>query len=126
MSASLSGKNVANRLLVIQLLTVIVIGLLFSLKSLEWGASAIGGGLAALLPNAFFMNFAWRHQAQIPAKGRLAWSFALGEAVKVIVTFILLVVALACFKAVFLPLIVTCISALVVQILASAVINNQG
>ncbi|MGB3254405.1 MAG: ATP F0F1 synthase subunit I, partial [Buttiauxella gaviniae] len=36
------------------------------------------------------------------------------------------VVALAGFKAVLLPLIVTWVSVLVVQILAPAVINNKG
>jgi ATP synthase protein I len=39
---------------------------------------------------------------------------------------VLLVVALAVLKAVFLPLIVTWVSVLVVQILAPAVINNKG
>jgi len=73
-----------------------------------------------------FMIFAWRHQAHTPAKGRMAWSFAFGEAFKVLATFVLLMVALAVLKAVFLPLIVTWVSVLVVQILAPAVINNKG
>lgn len=126
MSVSLMSRNVARKLLFIQLLAIVAIGLLFCLKSPFWGASAVGGGMAVWLPNALFMIFAWRHQAHTPAKGRVAWSFALGEAVKVVVTFILLVVALAGFKAAFLPLIVTWISVLVVQMLAPAVINNQG
>ncbi|WP_236905407.1 ATP synthase subunit I, partial [Cronobacter sakazakii] len=70
--------------------------------------------------------FRLNQQAHTPAKGRVAWSFAFGEAFKVIATFTLLVVALACLKAVFLPLIVTWVSVLVVQILAPAVINNKG
>lgn len=72
------------------------------------------------------MIFAWRHQAHTPAKGRVAWTFAFGEALKVLVTFLLLVVALGVFKVAFLPLIVTWVSVLVVQILAPAVINNKG
>ncbi|MDU6926402.1 F0F1 ATP synthase subunit I [Franconibacter helveticus] len=126
MTVSLLSRNVARKLLFIQLLAVIAIGLLFCLKAPFWGASAISGGLAVLLPNMFFMIFAWRHQAQPPAQGRVAWSFALGEAIKVIATFTLLVVALAVFKAEFVPLIVTWVSVLVVQILAPAVINNKG
>ncbi|SQA98567.1 ATP synthase protein I [Cedecea neteri] len=98
----------------------------FALKLLLGGASALGGGLAVWLPNVLFMIFAWRHQAHTPAKGRVAWTFALGEVLKVIATFIILVVALAYFKAVVLPLIVTWVSVLVVQILAPAVINNKG
>ena len=126
MSLSLLSRNVARKLLFIQFLAVIVSGLLFSLKDPFWGVSALCGGLAGVLPNMLFMIFAWRHQAHTPAKGRMAWSFAFGEAFKVLATFVLLVVALAVLKAVFLPLIVTWVSVLVVQILAPAVINNKG
>ena len=126
MSMSLVSRNVARKLLFIQLLAVIASGLLFSLKDPFWGISAVSGGLAVLLPNMIFMIFAWRHQAHTPAKGRVAWTFALGEAFKVLLTFALLAVALAVFKVVFLPLIVTWVLVLVVQVLAPAVINNKG
>ncbi|MET3703691.1 ATP synthase protein I [Citrobacter sp. UYEF32] len=126
MSVSLLGRNVARRLLLIQFLAVIASGLLFSLKDPFWGTSAVCGGMAVFLPNMLFMIFAWRHQAHTPARGRVAWSFAFGEVFKVLATFVLLVVALAVLKAVFLPLIVTWVSVLVVQILAPAVINNKG
>ena len=79
-----------------------------------------------MLPNMIFMIFAWRHQAHTPAKGRVAWTFAFGEAFKVLLTFAFLAVALAVLKVVFLPLIVTWVLVLVVQILAPAVINNKG
>ncbi|EMV6735384.1 F0F1 ATP synthase subunit I [Escherichia coli] len=116
----------ARKLLLVQLLVVIASGLLFSLKDPFWGVSAISGGLAVFLPNVLFMIFAWRHQAHTPAKGRVAWTFAFGEAFKVLAMLVLLVVALAVLKAVFLPLIVTWVLVLVVQILAPAVINNKG
>ena len=112
MSVSLVSRNVARKLLLVQLLVVIASGLLF--------------GLAVVLPNVLFMIFAWRHQAHTPAKGRVAWTFAFGEAFKVLAMLVLLVVALAVLKAVFLPLIVTWVLVLVVQILAPAVINNKG
>lgn len=126
MSVSLLSRNVARKLLFIQLLAVIASGLLFSLKDPFWGISAVSGGLAVLLPNVIFMIFAWRHQAHTPAKGRVAWSFAIGEAFKVLLTFAFLAVALAVLKVVFLPLIVTWVLVLVVQVLAPAVINNKG
>ena len=126
MSVSLLSRNVARKLLFIQLLAVIASGLLFSLKDPFWGISAVSGGLAVLLPNVIFMIFAWRHQAHTPAKGRVAWTFAFGEAFKVLLTFALLAVALAVLKVVFLPLIVTWVLVLVVQVLAPAVINNKG
>ena len=126
MSVSLLSRNVARKLLFIQLLAVIASGLLFSLKDPFWGISAVCGGLAVVLPNLMFIIFAWRHQAHTPAKGRVAWSFAIGEAFKVLLTFAFLAVALAVLKVVFLPLIVTWVLVLVVQILAPAVINNKG
>lgn len=126
MSVSLLSWNMARKLLSIQLLAVITAGLLFCLKDPSWGASAFGGGLAAWLPNVLFMIFAWRHRAHTPAKGRVAWTFAIGEVLKVVASFITLVVALVGFKAVVLPLIVSWLSVLVVQILAPAVINNKG
>ena len=126
MSVSLLSRNVARKLLFIQLLAVIASGLLFSLKDPFWGISAVSGGLAVLLPNMIFMIFAWRHQAHTPAKGRVAWTFAFGEAFKVLLTFAFLAVALAVLKVVFLPLIVTWVLVLVVQVLAPAVINNKG
>ena len=126
MSVSLLSRNVARKLLFIQLLAVMASGLLFSLKDPFWGISAVCGGLAGVLPNLMFMIFAWRHQAHTPAKGRVAWTFAFGEAFKVLLTFALLAVALAVLKVVFLPLIVTWVLVLVVQVLAPAVINNKG
>ncbi|HBM2976402.1 TPA: F0F1 ATP synthase subunit I [Klebsiella michiganensis] len=126
MSVSLLSRNVARKLLFIQLLAVIASGLLFSLKDPFWGISAVSGGLVVVLPNMIFMIFAWRHQAHTPAKGRVAWSFAIGEAFKVLLTFAFLAVALAVLKVVFLPLIVTWVLVLVVQVLAPAVINNKG
>ena len=61
MSVSLVSRNVARKLLLVQLLVVIASGLLFSLKDPFWGVSAISGGLAVFLPNVLFMIFAWRH-----------------------------------------------------------------
>ncbi|EPY5327091.1 TPA: F0F1 ATP synthase subunit I [Klebsiella pneumoniae subsp. pneumoniae] len=126
MSVSLLSRNVARKLLFIQLLAVMASGLQFSLKDPFWGISAVCGGLAVVLPNLMFIIFAWRHQAHTPAKGRVAWTFAFGEAFKVLLTFALLAVALAVLKVVFLPLIVTWVLVLVVQVLAPAVINNKG
>ncbi|WP_339390372.1 ATP synthase subunit I, partial [Yersinia frederiksenii] len=56
--------------------------------------------------------------------GRVAWSFAIGEGLKVIMTIILLIVALGLFKAAFAPLGLTYLSVLIVQILAPAVMSG--
>ncbi len=125
MSVSLVSRNVARKLLLVQLLVVIASGLLFSLKDPFWGVSAISGGPAVFLPNVLFMIFAGVTGAYTSERpgGR---TFAFGEAFKVLAMLVLLVVALAVLKAVFLPLIVTWVLVLVVQILAPAVINNKG
>ena len=54
MSVSLVSRNVARKLLLVQLLVVIASGLLFSLKDPFWGVSAISGGLAVFLPNVVY------------------------------------------------------------------------
>ena len=79
-------------------MTFVLISVAFWLKSPEWSASALAGGLAAWLPSAMFMLFALRHQAQTPAPGRVAWSFAIGEGLKVVITIVLLIVALGCSR----------------------------
>ncbi|CCP04994.1 ATP synthase protein I [Erwinia amylovora Ea644] len=126
MSVSLYKVKFARTVLLLQLVTFVVIGVLFSFKDLTWGVSAFAGGLAAWLPNVLFMIFAWRHQAGHEVTGRLAWTFALGEALKVMVTVLVLIVALGVFKAVFTPLGLAWLSVLMVQIVAPAVINNKG
>nr|WP_024966266.1 F0F1 ATP synthase subunit I [Pantoea sp. IMH] len=126
MSVSLYRVKFARTVLLLQLVTFVVIGALFALKELSWGLSALAGGMAAWLPNVLFMIFAWRHQAGDPVKGRMAWSFALGEVLKVLSTILLLIVALAVFGAVFMPLGLAWLSVVIVQIVAPAVINNKG
>ncbi|KAB8312751.1 F0F1 ATP synthase subunit I [Erwinia endophytica] len=126
MSVSLYSVKFVRAVLLLQLVTLVVIGALFALKDLTWGSSAFAGGLAAWLPNVLFMIFAWRHQAGDPVKGRVAWGFALAEVLKVLATILLLIAALAIFRVVFTPLGVAWLSVLMVQIVAPAVINNKG
>ncbi|NIF24488.1 MULTISPECIES: F0F1 ATP synthase subunit I [Pantoea] len=126
MSVSLYDVKLARAVLLVQLVALVIIGCVFAVKDMKLGASAIAGGMAAWLPNVLFMFLAWRLQAQAPAKGRVAWGFALGEVLKVFATIIFLVVALGVFRAAFWPLGITWLSVLVVQMLAPAVINNKG
>lgn len=124
MSVSLYNGEVARKLLFLQLMTFVLFSVAFLLKSLEWSASALAGGFAAWLPGALFMLFALRHQAQTPAPGRVAWSFGLSEGLKIVITIVLLIVALGVFKAEFIPLGLTYLAVLAVQIVAPAVINS--
>ncbi|OIV47275.1 F0F1 ATP synthase subunit I [Sodalis sp. TME1] len=126
MTLALYGGKVAGKLLFAQLMTLVLFSVLFALQmqSPHAAASAAGGGLTAWLPNVVFMLFACRHHAAV--SGRIAWSFAVGEGLKMAATIALLVVALGMFKAAFVPLGLTYLSVLIVQILAPAVINNKG
>ncbi|NMP28206.1 F0F1 ATP synthase subunit I [Rahnella sp. SAP-1] len=120
-----NGGKVARKLLILQLLTFVLLSAAFGLKSLLWSTSALMGGMAAWLPNALFMLYAWRHQAQTTVSGRVAWSFAIGEALKVLVTITLLVMALGLFKAAFTPLGLAYLTVLITQIVAPAVLNRS-
>ncbi|MFC3393815.1 F0F1 ATP synthase subunit I [Brenneria rubrifaciens] len=124
MSVSLYSGKMSLKLLLLQLATFVLLSAIFSTNSVEAGVSALSGGLAAWLPNVLFVLFALRHQSIRPAGGRVAWSFAIGEALKVLITIALLVVALGIFKAAFFPLGLTYLSVLVIQIVAPAVINH--
>ncbi|WP_145557649.1 F0F1 ATP synthase subunit I [Yersinia aldovae] len=124
MPVSLYSGKIARKSLFLQLMTFVVLSAAFGFKSLEWSVSALAGGLAAWLPSAIFMLFACRHQAKTAAPGRVAWSFAIGEGLKVIVTIILLIVALGLFKAAFATLGLTYLAVLIVQILAPAILSG--
>ncbi|WP_409309369.1 F0F1 ATP synthase subunit I [Pectobacterium sp. B1J-3] len=124
MSVSLYDGKAALKLLLLQLATFMLLSAIFSINSAGAGASALGGGLAAWLPNVLFVLFALRHQSHKPADGKVAWSFALGEAFKVLIAIGLLVTALGVFKAAFFPLGLTYLSVLLVQIVAPIVINR--
>ncbi|WP_159566244.1 F0F1 ATP synthase subunit I [Budvicia diplopodorum] len=123
MSVALYDSVAARRLLLVQFVVVILFSAAFCVNGHKWALSAFLGGLSACLPSAVFLLLTWRHQDNKQAYGRLAWSFFIGEVVKIILTIILLVVSLAVFKADFLPLSVTYLTVLIVQILAPAVIN---
>lgn len=126
MSVLFCGEKGVQTLLLWQFITVVVSGVLFTLKDNSWSVSAITGGLAVWLPNLFFMVSASRLSKKQKVTGRIAWSFALAEGLKLIVTISLLLVALRVFGAGLIPIVLTWLSLLVVQILASVVINNRG
>ncbi len=121
---SMNGAKMARKLLILQLLTFVLLSVLLGFKSLTWTTSALMGGMAAWLPNVLFMLFAWRYQAQTTVSGRVAWTFAIGEALKVLITIILMIIALGLFKAAFAPLGLAYLSVLMTQILAPAIINS--
>ena len=126
MSVTLFNGKAARIVLALQLLTFGLFGIGFATKEISWGYSAVLGGLSAWLPSVVFMLFALRHQAHTPAGGRVAWSFAIGEAFKVVSTIVLMIVSLGWFKAALFTLGLTYIAVLVVQIVAPAMIGRSN
>ncbi|MGL9774249.1 MAG: ATP synthase subunit I [Sodalis sp. (in: enterobacteria)] len=107
-------------------MTLVLFSALFALHTPAPPHLPRGGGLATRLPNVAFILHACHHQAQAAVPSRIVWSFAIDEGLKIVATIALLVVALGMFKAAFVPLGLTYLSVLIVQISALAVINNKG
>lgn len=126
MSVAMESRQLSMLVLIIQLIAIMVISLTFTMKSPYWGVSALLGGLSAWLASILFTFLAWRLQGQTPAKGRVAWSFALSEMVKVCVTFILLALALGVFRAEFWPLGLSWVLVIILQVIVPVVINKKG
>lgn len=125
MSVSLYNGKIAKKLLFLQFMTFVILSAAFCIKSIEWGASALAGGLACWLPNIVFLLISQFQRAEQEAKSyRIAWFYALGEGIKVIVTIAVLFVALSVFKAAFAPLVLTYLAVLMVQFIAPAVLSG--
>lgn len=120
MSVALYDTVMARRLLLVQLTVVILFSAVFCINSQKWGISALFGGISVYLPNElFFLLTKWCQGG--PQQGYLAWPFFIGEIVKIALTIVLLVVALAVFKAEPLPVCIAYLAALVVQIVVQIV-----
>lgn len=126
MTAAIYDSKTIKISLLLQLITFVFMSILFGIYDFLWAGSAFLGGLAAWLSAIAFILCTWWHRSTEEKTGRIAWFFALGEVLKVTVTIVLLLVALSVFKAKFVPLCVTYLFVLVVQIVAPAVINNKG
>lgn len=126
MSVALESRKLSRLVLILQLIAIIITSLIFLMKSPRWGVSALLGGLSAWLPSTLFTFLAWRLQGQQPAKGRVAWSFALNEMLKVCVTFILLAVALGIYRAELWPLGLCWVLVIILQVFVPVVINKKG
>ncbi len=80
-----TGRTVANRLLVIQVLIAIVCSLAFLLIDFKAAYSAFIGGIICVVPNLVFVIYAYRFGGARAAK-KIASSFYRGEALKILLT----------------------------------------
>ena len=125
MSVSLYDNKYAVKQLSFQLITFVILSGAFCANSIEWGASALAGGLACWIPNIVFMLLAQFQKAKGEDEPvRIAWFLALGAGLKVVTTIIVLVVAFGVFKASLTPLGLAYLAVLIVQIVAPAVFKR--
>lgn len=80
-------------MLAIQLLvTVVVVIALAMTVDLETASSVALGGLAYIVPNAYFAKYVFRHSAADSAQLALRW-FYVGEVIKIIATLLIFAMA---------------------------------
>lgn len=88
------NKAAAYRMLAMEAgITGVLMVLLYIAVNIETAYSAALGGVAYIVPNAYFVKYAFRHSAAESADLAVRW-FYVGEAVKVLATVLIFI---ACF-----------------------------
>lgn len=104
MNITASGRRIAQRLLAVQGIAAVILIVLFGLlMGLAGAFSAAAGALSALIPNSIFAALVFRHGGARAAQD-VVNSFLAGEALKIVLSMVLLVVALSFLDGPLLPL----------------------
>ncbi len=94
----IKNRSIAYRMLIIEVVTVLLCGLLFFVfASLEFAYSVILGGLAFIVPNLIFVRFSLGISATDSGKNMLA-RFYVGEAIKIVTTILVFVLSILFIK----------------------------
>lgn len=120
------GRELAKRLLMIQFgaVTLMAAGMAVAVNA-EWGLSALIGGGIFVVANAVFALFAFMYGGARAAK-RIANSFYAGEALKILITVALFSAAYMYIQVELVPLKLTYLLALGINICAPVLfINNK-
>ncbi|CAM3021422.1 MULTISPECIES: F0F1 ATP synthase subunit I [Vibrio] len=120
------GRELAKRLLMIQFgaVTLMAAGMAVAVNA-EWGLSALIGGGIFVVANAVFALFAFMYGGARAAK-RIANSFYAGEALKILITVALFSFAYMYIQVELVPLKLTYLLALGINICAPVLfINNK-
>lgn len=120
------GRELAKRLLIIQFgaVTLMAAGMAVAVNA-EWGLSALIGGGIFVVANAVFALFAFMYGGARAAK-RIANSFYAGEALKILITVALFSFAYMYIQVELVPLKLTYLLALGINICAPVLfINNK-
>ncbi|KGY11463.1 ATP F0F1 synthase subunit I [Vibrio tubiashii] len=120
------GRELAKRLLMIQLgaVTLLAAGMAIAVN-VDWGLSALVGGGIFVIANAVFALCAFMFSGARAAK-RITASFYTGEALKILITVALFTVAYMYMQVELVPLKLTYLLALGINICAPVLfINNK-
>ncbi|WCE29738.1 F0F1 ATP synthase subunit I [Vibrio sp. SCSIO 43137] len=119
------GRELAKRLLLIQssVVTVVAAGMAIAVN-VDWGVSALVGGGIFVIANAVFAFFAFMFSGARAAKAVTA-SFYTGEALKISITVILFSVAYMYMQVDLVPLKLTYLLALGINIFLPALFINK-
>ncbi|NIY84566.1 F0F1 ATP synthase subunit I [Vibrio hepatarius] len=120
------GRELAKQLLMIEFgaVTLLAAGMAVAVNA-EWGISALVGGGIFVIANAVFALFAFMFSGARAAK-RITASFYTGEALKILITVVLFTVAYMYMQVELVPLKLTYLLALGINICAPVLfINNK-
>lgn len=119
------GRELAKRLLLIQssVVTVVAAGMALAI-SVDWGVSALIGGGIFVIANAVFALFAFMYSGARAAKA-VTVSFYTGEALKILITVVLFSVVYMCMQVDLVPLKLTYLLALGINIFLPALFINK-
>lgn len=121
---TLAGRRLARRIWWIQASVVLLCGVLFSGYQLQWGWSALACGLVVLIPNALFAWFAFRYGGALHS-AQVMRSFMFGEITKICVTIAIFALVYRYMDVLLLPLCLTYLAVLTVNLLAPVIFNNN-
>lgn len=92
------NRAVAYKVLAFEAVVLVMLAILLRLAmGMEAAASVIIGGLAHIVPNAYFAKYAFRHSAAESPELALRW-FYFGEVIKIIATVLVFTMGILLFK----------------------------
>jgi len=107
------GQNVVKRLIAFQLAITFILSLLFTWMSAQASGSALLGGLVAVIPNCIFAYRVFAHRGAQAAQAMVSALYR-GEAQKLVITILLMILVFRFFTVVALAFFTTYIMALMV------------
>jgi ATP synthase protein I len=124
--SSLKIKSVAYRVLVLEAVITGVIALvLFLAVNMELATSVVIGGLAFIIPNAYFAKYVFRYSAADSPRLAVRWLY-LGEVVKVIATVMIFAIGFLLVERLNVPaLFIAYMSMLLLNLIGNAILMDK-